>query len=61
MLRVKGRIAQEENTAIPKRIQSKYDIVEANAAAADQALANGQTPDIPPEVGLKIPEDNVKI
>ena len=59
MLRVESKMTQEENTAIPKRIQSKYDIVEANAAAADQAIANGQTPDIPPDVGLKIPEDNV--
>ena len=61
MLRVKGRTAQEENTAIPKRIQSKSGIVEANAAATDQAIANGRMLDIPPEVGLKIPEDNVKI
>ena len=59
MSKIKGRIAREENTVIPNRIQSKYNIVGANAAAANQATTNGRMPDIPPEVGLKKPDENV--
>ena len=51
---------RQETTAIPHNIQHGYSVVFANATAAQQALASGNQPVIPPPVDLGIPDDDVE-